>query len=756
MHIMDLVIQGVRRFTESRKFPLKPGFNVVFGPTETGKSTLLACLVDLLYPDRITEESGTLVSWGGAQASRAGLTISSGRDTYRILKDFKTQSINLSHYNPASQKFEPMASDASQVASIISSTFEMPTFDAFNHLFISTVDRMPSHLPLTIEEAQKVEQQAAEQQPQGGMQDPFQQGSAPGMPPGMMSAPGMPPGMMPGAVLPGMSGPGMMPGAAVGQTMIPGMMPGAAVPQTMFPGMMPMPGMPGAMHQFEDDGMTPEEREKKLKQTREELKSAEKVEELQYDIDGLQQKVFEIENQKKGVSQFDEFLNEAKEQLGKYPALSRLPQNIDERLDNYHDLQSLQAKEIENIDRGALEFEDELWSLQGYPPIHKQQMFMGGAIALVAGVVAFLAGPMVASILQTVGAIAAVGGVVAMAINGFLHITRVSRRDELQSRVNDLEEKKNQVIKRYEVEVSVLNKLMEDTDSDAVEEMKNKIQKYRELDERFRQVSEKKKKKIKELNLEKLDREDKDLKEKIAKLEEELRKHPPLSMDISEMRREIGRIEKVIRATNPNSPLLKQAAPAAPAPGMGVPDFGAGAGAAPGSTAVISSPGTSGATRMLKTKSLKVKTAPQAYERLLETSATMFQIERNKLIKHIQERLNLYIQALFGKRYSEARIDPDGSIALRTTDGGKWVDFEHLTPAARDTGYLAMQITLLELATQKKSLPVLLDNPLSRMDETAAMVATKALKRVSERTQVLLFCTQRGPLQFADHRLQLG
>ncbi len=111
-------------------------------------------------------------------------------------------------------------------------------------------------------------------------------------------------------------------------------------------------------------------------------------------------------------------------------------------------------------------------------------------------------------------------------------------------------------------------------------------------------------------------------------------------------------------------------------------------------------------------------------------------------------------QAFFNKRYLEARIDPDGSIALKSSDGS-WVDFEQLTPAARDTVYLALQITLLELAIQKMNLPVFMDNPVLRLDETAAAVAIKAMKKVSERTQVLLLSSQRAPAQFADHSLNL-
>jgi len=739
MHFIDLVLQGVRRFDQSRKFPIKPGFNVVFGPTESGKSTLVACILDLLYPDRIRDEEAPFVNWSNPEASRAGLTMASGRDSFRLLKDYKTGKMALSQYNPASQKYEPVASEAAQIASMLASSFDLPGFDVYNMVFVSAPERMPSSLPLSQEEAKSEEGAPADQH------DPMQQPQVPGMMsapavPGMMSGPALPaPGMPPGQQMPGMNPPAM-PG-------MPGMSPPALPGMTGMPGAPGMPGMPGM--QQPDDGMTPEEREMKLKELREELKTAEVVDELQYEIDGLQHNLFDLESKRKSTEQFDEFIEAAKEQLEKYPAFARLPQNMDERLDRYNGLHAMQAKEVEAVDNEALEFEDELNALALYPPLWNQQPFQAGAIGLGVGILLFAATPFLdMSWLRLLGAVVSCAGVVGMVLNAFSHVSRTSRLHELQAKMEELEEKKSQIIKRFEVEMGVINKLMNDTDSDSIDELKNKLQKYRELDERCRAAREKKKKLVKDVDLEKLAREEAELKDKIEKLEEKLRGYPPLSMDINTMRKEIKRLEKVIRATNPNSPLLKEAEPEKKGAGLDVPEVGA--------PSPADSRGDSSGTRVLRRKTLHPHTASQTYEQLIQASAKLLQTERNKLIRHVQDRLNLYIQAFFNKRYREVRIEPDGSIALKDASAGRWVDFENLTPAARDTAYLALQITLLELAIQRKSLPVILDNPIGRLDETAAIIAAKALKRVSERSQVILLCSQRAPVQQADNSLELS
>ncbi|HUT54070.1 MAG TPA: AAA family ATPase [bacterium] len=769
MHIMDLVIQGVGRFTESRKFPLKPGFNVIYGPTESGKTTLVNCLLDLLYPDRYRDDEASLISYGEPAASRAGLTLASGQDVYRILKDFKAGKISLTQYNPASQKFEQMADDPVQVSSILASAFELPSFDVFYNLYISAADRMPSALPL-MEEAEPAQDLHSHSEHHPGQTRPpsAQPGPGPGMPgpgmPGMGGGMQMPGQMMPG-FMPGMMQPGMAPG-----TVVPGMMPGG------MPGMMPgFMGMPGAPGMVGGDGMTNEEREKKLTSMLKELKEAERVEEIQYEIDGHQQKAFEIESKMKSAGQFDEFMNTGKEQLDKYPILKRLPENIDERLDRYKGLLSMQGEEVEKFDQESLKYDDEFRFLSAFPPILQQQLFMIGAGLLVGGIVMFVASKYM-DVLKYLSALSFVGlGMVFWTT--WQHINRLGRRTELEQTLNDLEEKKQGVIKRFQVEMAVIEKLMKETDSDAVEELKNKVAKYRDLEARYQSVLDRKKQLIKELNVESLTKQGQELKSKIGELEDELRRHAAISMDINEMRKEITRLETVIRQTNPNSAVLKDAAPAASEGDYGVPDFGPGAGAGdgPGHTvglgpgagaghgaearvhvAGVSRPGVSGSTRAVGRKSGRSRSAPQAYEHMLKSGAQLFSIERNQLIAHMRQRFNLYVQALFAKRYSEARIDPDGSIALKSAEGNRWMDFDQLTPAARDTGYLALQITLLELSTQKRILPIILDNSALRLDETAAVVAGKAFKRVSERTQVVFLSAQRAPLQFADNSLNLA
>ncbi len=769
MHVMELVLQGVRRFNQSRKFPLKPGFNVVYGPTETGKTTLVDCLLDLLFPDRVKDDDTAFLSWGEVDSSRAGLTISSGREVYRVLKDYKSERVSLTHYSPATKKFEPVAADAAQAAAMLNSTLALPSFNVYRSIFISSTVKMPSALPLTPpddDDEDPVAGPGLSANPDmtaplgpGGQQAPPMGMPGAAMPGAMM--PGMPGAAMPGAMMPGMPGAAMpgammpgMPGAAMPGAMMPGM-PGAAMPGAMMPGMpgtmpgmggMPgMSGMPGMGHGM-DDGMTPEEREKRVVKIREELQTAEKVEEIQYEIDGYQQKIFDVESKKKNATQFDEFLNQAKEQLDVYKAFKRLPEKIFERLDRYKDLVSIQGQEIDKIDKEALVYDEELGGLKSFPPIFKQQYFLIG-VGLFVGAIAsfFLYQRMDIGPLLYVAVLGLLGGVGLTAVTGWMHIDRMGKKATIEEKLDELNEKRQSVIKRFEVETAVIDKLMNDSDSDTPEELRAKLEKYQDLSARYESVLERKNKLIAELDMDALEKKEKELRSKIEECENQLRKYPSFSGDAMEMKRELEGLLAKIKMTNPNSKVLKEAEKKAE--GLGVPNLGG-----------ESSPGGTGggtSTRMKRKRVQTVRSAPEAYEDLLKNGAALFDTERNKLLSHLQKRFDLYVQAFFGKRYVEARVDPDGSVALKTAEGNRWIDFDKLSPAARDNVYLALQITLLELAIQKRHLPIILDDAFLRLDENAATVAAKAFKRVSETSQLILLSSQRSPVQYADHTLHL-
>src|SRR5438105_2004005 len=76
-YITEVVVQGIRRFADVRRFTLGPGYNVLFGLAASGKSTLSDVILSLLFA-RPTEGEGdsfrSMLPGGDTRALRLQVT----------------------------------------------------------------------------------------------------------------------------------------------------------------------------------------------------------------------------------------------------------------------------------------------------------------------------------------------------------------------------------------------------------------------------------------------------------------------------------------------------------------------------------------------------------------------------------------------------------------------------------------------------------------------------------------------------------
>jgi hypothetical protein len=94
---------------------------------------------------------------------------------------------------------------------------------------------------------------------------------------------------------------------------------------------------------------------------------------------------------------------------------------------------------------------------------------------------------------------------------------------------------------------------------------------------------------------------------------------------------------------------------------------------------------------------------------------------------------------LTGGRYTTVRIDP-GTLGL-SVDGPERLDVPAagLSRGTRDQLWLALRVAILETLAPERALPLVLDDPFLHFDDERLALAGRALARVGERHQVLLF-----------------
>ena len=126
--ITEVVVQGVRRFGDVRRFTLGPGYNVLYGLGASGKTTLHDVMMSLLFAKPAEGEQAAMQSLlpQGKVACRAGMTLMLGGEQWRVLKDYQQGGVTLSRFNVAEKKYELVLSEPAAIRRWLVETAKMP------------------------------------------------------------------------------------------------------------------------------------------------------------------------------------------------------------------------------------------------------------------------------------------------------------------------------------------------------------------------------------------------------------------------------------------------------------------------------------------------------------------------------------------------------------------------------------------------------------------------------------------------------
>lgn len=111
---------------------------------------------------------------------------------------------------------------------------------------------------------------------------------------------------------------------------------------------------------------------------------------------------------------------------------------------------------------------------------------------------------------------------------------------------------------------------------------------------------------------------------------------------------------------------------------------------------------------------------------------------RRTYLERFADEIGLYLQMTTLGRYDAVRLDDDFSLYLKGK-GGEWYPAEHFSRGTVDGIYLAVRLALTRHLARGRHLPLLLDDPLVNLDRSRLAETLKALERLSEDHQVILF-----------------
>ncbi|MBW2279631.1 MAG: hypothetical protein JRG76_08790 [Deltaproteobacteria bacterium] len=144
-------------------------------------------------------------------------------------------------------------------------------------------------------------------------------------------------------------------------------------------------------------------------------------------------------------------------------------------------------------------------------------------------------------------------------------------------------------------------------------------------------------------------------------------------------------------------------------------------------------------------------------ERLIDAAARAGKVTRDDLTARLAPVLPVYLRALTGGAFSQARYTPVEGWRFHRVDGTPPVSLDDMEPADRLRVRLAFRLALLEALAAHTRLPLLIGPETGFSSASDALALSRALRRLASVVQVLHFASGAAPWSAqADRVHQLG
>jgi len=103
----EIIVQGIGPFPKPFKLVFGPGYNLILGGNETGKTLIYQLMTAVIDPDRFAAVQAQVpIAEGGEVAPRAGIRFRGQDREYRVVRDFKTGDLVINQLNPDTQEWK--------------------------------------------------------------------------------------------------------------------------------------------------------------------------------------------------------------------------------------------------------------------------------------------------------------------------------------------------------------------------------------------------------------------------------------------------------------------------------------------------------------------------------------------------------------------------------------------------------------------------------------------------------------------------
>jgi hypothetical protein len=657
MHFVEVAVQNVRGFSPAGRFALKTGYLVLKPPTPE-LSPLAGLSLALLYADGRGGDAALAATT--QKAGKAALTFV-GQDsvTYRVLRELGGGG-SLHRLNPATKQPELVTQDTAEANQFLRGQVGLPPRTTFEQLFCLQAAQLPSRRP----------RGAGRPASTSGLR--------------AHSSPGMP-------ALHSPSSPGM---PALRSPTSPGM-------SISSPGVLPASDIPAA--------------EAKVRELEKELVLCKEVDNLQFEVDGLNSQVFDLESKLRGTDGLKEKVRQAEAAWNAEPTPESfgLPQDIVARAERYPRTLARRDEALARLQSEREVADEEAQRLPDVEPLVRNRNFW---IAVGVGVACFIAGLFPKDWVRYVALldIPAFGFAAVLAMR---YVDELQDKDRLSRRGEMFAVREKKILEEFEAEAGPVRKALEVFDVDTPTDIPPRLQRREQLGAEVAQLRAQLVSMEKHPEFVEAAHQLPVLRQQIELLNAKIAEKGAFVRDVREVEREIARLrESIALARNPQLAAM----------GM------AGADVAGGGMEPLEDPG----------------------PLVLGLAGDLLATDVPAIIGMMRERCVQYFSALTERRYTSVEWDRDGRTMVVAASGRR-IPVGELPPREVDLFFLSLRLTVVEKVSARVKLPLLVEDALAGLDESRLPLLGRMFKHLGTLTQVLHVTAHPGLTQLSDGAVNL-
>jgi hypothetical protein len=655
MHFVEVAVQNVRGFSPTGRFALKSGYLVLKPPAEP--SPLSGLLLALLYADGRGGDAALVAT--AQKPGKAALTfVGQDKVTYRVLRELGGSG-SLHRLNPTTQQPELVTKDTTEANEFLRGQAGLLPRTPYEQLFFLQAAQLPSR------------------RPRGGGRT----SSSP-------SLSGLRAPSYPGVRTP--SSPGLRTPSS----------PGLRTPTNPGLGVQVLPAsdIPAA--------------EAKVRELEKELVLCKEVENLQFEVDGLNSQVFELESKLRSTEGLKEKLRQAEAAWAAEPTPGSLglPQDIVARAERFPKLLARKEEALARLQSEREVAEEELRRLPDVEPLVRNPVFW---TAVGVGVACFIAGLFFDNAARYISLldIPAFGFAAVLALR---HVDELQHKDQMGRRGEVFAAREKKILDDFEADVGAVRKALEVFGVETPQEIAPRLQRREQLGAEVAQLRAQLVSMEKHPEYVDAAQQLPLLRQQSELLNAKVAERGAFVRDVREVERELSRLqESIALAYNPHL--------------AGMP----------------------GAEQLSGVDALE-DPSPAVLDLMADVLAT----NAPAVMGLLKERCVQYFSALTERRYVGVEWDRDGRTTVVAASGRRLLLGE-LPPKEVDSFFLGLRLTAVERLSARVKMPLVVEDAFLGLDEARLPLLGRMLKHLGTLTQVLQVTAQPGFMQLSDGTINL-